>query len=140
MARGHHYRPTAAHMGDRAMRADGGTVPARAEGGKIGNSATESRIPEEREGTMTSYTNTPNNVEEESEGKKRKAGGGVKRARGGAMKHIGMEGEKTKHRRLDRPGRQRGGGVGATDMPLSSAARTRPAGAHKADNDELSNA
>lgn len=136
MARGHHYRPAEAHMGDKAMRANGG------------------KIPEESEGKMQSYTAKPNNVEDEAEGTKRKRGGrradgghvvdhddeakeGERKHGGRAKKHVEGEGEKTKHRRLDRPGRKRGGGVGATEMPLSSAARTRPAEAHKADADEL---
>ncbi len=115
-------------------------------------------------GKVNSYTNTPNNVEEEAEGKRRARGGRTadeehgetaaeeaaedaseekaseapkKRARGGALKHAEMEGEKTKHRRLDRPGRKRGGGVGADMTPLSTAARTRQATDHKADNDDL---
>ncbi len=130
-------------------------------------------------GKIDSYTNTPNNVEEEAAGKRRADGGaapaanadggaaasapaarkrggkammgrfpdaetpaeekaeeGMKRG-GSAKKHVDMEGTKTKHRRLDRPGRKRGGGVGADMTPLSSAARTTAAGAHKADNDEL---
>jgi hypothetical protein len=109
-------------------------------------------------GKAMSYTNTPNNVEDEAEGKRRARGGRMadeehgesaaeeaaeeapkKRARGGALKHMEMEGVKTKMRRLDRPGRKRGGGVGADATPLSTAARTTEAGAHKADNDELSN-
>jgi hypothetical protein len=61
----------------------------------------------------------------------------AKRARGGALKNLEMEGMKTKHRRLDRPGRKRGGGVGSTMTPLSSAAHATQAGDHKADNDEL---
>jgi hypothetical protein len=146
-----------------------------------------------------SYTNTPNNVEDEAEGKRRADGGAApaapaaradggstpaprakggaapapaladggatsvtaradggevgrladggnamaattapkKRARGGALKSLEMEGMKSKHRRLDRPGRKRGGGVGATTSPLSSAAHATQAGDHKADADEL---
>lgn len=77
-----------------------------------------------------SYTNTPNNVEDEAEGEQRKFGGKAK-------KTVEMDGQKTKHRRMDRPGRKRGGAVGADQTPLSTAARTRDAGIHKADNDEL---
>lgn len=126
MARGHHFRPAEAHMGDKAMRADGG----RTDTTKI-----KSRIPEES-GEMERRT-PANNVENEAEGEERKAGGKVKRARGGAMKHVEMDSEKHKHRRLDRPGRKRGGGVGADMTPLTTAARTRQAEAHKADGDEL---
>jgi hypothetical protein len=96
---------------------------------------------------MESYTAKPNEEEEEAEGKMRAKGGKVRRARGGhvkerkeggmAMKHVEMEGHKTKHRRLDRPGRKRGGGVGADMTPLSSAARARQGTAHSADADEL---
>lgn len=59
--------------------------------------------------------------------------------RGGHMKHVEGEGEKGRHRldRGGRPGRKRGGGVGADMTPLTTAAKTRQAGAHSADNDEL---
>ncbi len=60
-----------------------------------------------------------------------------KRARGGALKNLEMEGMKSKHRRLDRPGRKRGGGVGADMTPLTTAAHATQAGDHKAENDEL---
>jgi hypothetical protein len=64
-------------------------------------------------------------------------GGAVGLKRGGrAKKHVDGEGHKG-HRRMDRPGRKRGGGVGSDMTPLTTAARTREAGAHKADNDEL---
>ena len=112
-------------------------------------------------GKIDSYTNTPNNVEEEAEGKRRARGGRMadeehgesaaeegaeegaegggrkKRARGGALKNLEMDGHKTKHRRLDRPGRKRGGGVGATLTPLSTAAKTTQGGDHKADGDDM---
>ena len=55
---------------------------------------------------------------------------------GKAMKHLAMEGAMTKHRRLDRPGRKRGGGVGADMTPLTTAARVTQAGAHKADGSD----
>ena|SRR5271157_2222529 len=64
-------------------------------------------------------------------------GGAVALARGGrAKKHVDGEGHKG-HRRHDRPGRKRGGGIGSDMTPLTTAARTREAGAHKADNDLL---
>lgn len=147
-------------------------------------------------GKVMSYTNTPNNVEEEAAGKRRADGGATpaataaradggaapaprakggaapaparadggatsvtaraeggrladggeaaaavmapkKRARGGALKNLEMEGMKSKHRRLDRPGRKRGGGVGADMTPLTTAAHTTQAGDHKVENDEL---
>ena len=118
-------------------------------------------MPEDHDGKPMSYT-AENNVEGEAEGERRKRGGKVKRERGGhvakhhvehhqpeevhhhhyrrggtvAKKEAEMEGHKTKHRRLDRPGRKRGGGVGADMTPLSTAARTRQTG-HMADNDDL---
>ena len=108
-------------------------------------------------GKAMSYTNTPNNVEDEADGKRRARGGRTaadeehgesaaeeaaeeapkKRARGGALKSVGMDGMKTKMRRLDRPGRKRGGGVGSTLTPLSTAAKTTQAGDHKADGDDM---
>jgi hypothetical protein len=115
-------------------------------------------MPEEHGGKPMSYT-ADNNVEKEAEGEERSKGGRAKRARGGAAKHhvehhqaehvehhhykrggamkeAEMEGDKTKHRRMDRPGRKRGGGIGADATPLSTAARTKQEG-HMADNDEL---
>ena len=100
--------------GGRAKRADGGGVAARARGGRMADKEHHETEAEEK-------------AEEERK----------KRARGGALRHVEMEGTKTKHRRLDRPGRKRGGGVGADMNPLSSAARTRSATAHSADADEL---
>jgi hypothetical protein len=106
------------------------------------------------------------NVVPEAEGKRRKHGGRTKHAEGGhvshhgkhhvshahheaavvvhhhrkhggeAMKHVDGEGHKG-HRRLDRPGRKRGGGVGADMTPLTTAAKTTQASAHHADADEL---
>ena len=95
-------------------RADGGGVATRARGGRMADKEHHETEAEEKR-------------EEERK----------KRARGGALKHLEMEGAKTKHRRLDRPGRKRGGGIGADMTPLSNAARTREAEAHKADGDEL---
>lgn len=69
-------------------------------------------------GKVDSYTATPNKVEEEAE--ERKKGGKVHRKKGGAMHH--MEGKEAMHR-MDRPGRKRGGSVGADMHPLSSAAK-----------------
>lgn len=78
-------------------------------------------------GRTLEYTKEANVMDE---AKERKRGGS-------AMKHVAMDGGMTKHRRLDRPGRRRGGGVGADKTPLSTAARTTQAEAHKADADEL---
>lgn len=149
MARGHHHRPEEhphhSHPMHEMKRARGGKIPGE-------------------EGHEMSYT-AENNVEKEAEGEERKHGGKVKKERahggrapkhhvehheaehvehhhyrrGGApKKEVEMEGSKTKHRRLDRPGRKRGGGVGADMTPLSTAARTRQSEGHKAENDELS--
>jgi hypothetical protein len=52
----------------------------------------------------------------ESGEKEKKKGGRVKRARGG----MAMHGHSPKHR-MDRPGRKRGGAVGADRSPLSTA-------------------
>jgi hypothetical protein len=102
------FKPALAHMGMKAMRANGGA--ARADGGKT-----------------LEYTKEANVMDE---AKERKDGGKAK-------KHVAMEGMKTKHRRLDRPGRKRGGGVGADSTPLTTAARATQASDHKADADEL---
>lgn len=60
-------------------------------------------------------------VFKEAEGKEHKKGGAVK------GKKVEMHGHKP-HHRMDRPGRKRGGGVGADTSPLTSAHRvTSPA-------------
>lgn len=76
------------------------------------------------------YEGAGSNVVKEAHGEERKHGGKVKmkKKRGGEVKHekkhVGkVEGDEKKHR-LDRPGRKRGGGVGANVTPLSTAART----------------
>lgn len=51
----------------------------------------------------------------------------MERKRGGSVKHTMAEGAKAKHR-LDRPGRKRGGRIGADKAPLSSAARVSHVG------------
>jgi hypothetical protein len=105
------------------------------------------------------------NVIPEAEGKRRAHGGRAKKAGGGAvhhgkhhvshahkeaahvehhhyrhggaeMKHVDGEGHKSRMRH-DRPGRKRGGGIGADMTPLTTAAKTTQAHAHSADNDEL---
>lgn len=74
------------------------------------------------------YNALGSNVEKEAEGKAH--GGKVKRARGGKAEHH-VEGHAGKHR-LDRPGRKRGGGVGADMKPLSTAAHVTNAEGHHA--------
>lgn len=73
------------------------------------------------------YAGKGSNVEKEAE--ERADGGKVGHKR---MKHKEggkIEGEAGK-RRLDRPGRKRGGGVGSDKSPLSSAAKITPAEGH----------
>lgn len=67
--------------------------------------------------------------EEEEEMEGHKKGGRVHKKHGGGVEHG--EGEKPKHHRLDRPGRKRGGGVGANRTPLSTASMTKDAEGHK---------
>lgn len=59
--------------------------------------------------------------EEGGSGDEKKKGGRVKRKKGGAVKTIGLMTGGAVKPRLDRPGRKRGGRVGADKMPLSSA-------------------
>lgn len=87
----------------------------RAKGGGAG---------EDQGGTPKSRT-VPDNVETEAE-EGRKHGG--KRKDGG---HV--MGHPPKKHRLDRPGRKRGGGIGADKNPLSTAARVKDAEGHHAD-------
>ncbi len=122
MARGKHESREEEDREEREEHARGGAIrQARKEGGKVLEYTKES------------------NVMDEAEDKKRKAGGRVTRAAGGRVKlKAGGASEGMKSAmRLDRPGRKRGGGVGADMTPLTTAAKTTEAGAHKADNDEL---
>lgn len=155
MARGHHHRPEHHPHSDHPVHhmKRGGKIPEEHEG-KMHDYTANSEVVKEAEGE-----------ERHRGGRKRAAGGVVARKhggavhhgkhhvshhhaeaavvhhhhhkRGGGVKHVDGEGAKTKHRRLDRPGRKRGGGVGADMTPLTTAARTHQAGAHHADNDEL---
>lgn len=85
----------------------------RKSGGKAGYAdSPEKSMPKEE-----NYNGSENNVEKEAEKKKR--GGHVK-------------GEGPKKHRLDRPGRKRGGGVGADMHPLSSASKVKNAVDHTA--------
>lgn len=59
------------------------------------------------------------------------------RAKGGRMKKKAggmVEGHEKKHR-LDRPGRKRGGKIGADSAPLTTAGKMRDASEHKTDDD-----
>lgn len=58
-----------------------------------------------------------------------------KRKRGGSVhkKHpMHVEGGKARHGRLDRPGRKRGGGVGADTSPMTAASKLTPAEGQRA--------
>ena len=84
---------------------------ARASGGKIKGTRTEEWVsgnPDVKKETE--------GEESYDKGDERKRGGKVKRAKGGMV----VEGHKSKHR-MDRPGRKRGGAVGADRSPLSTA-------------------
>ena len=61
--------------------------------------------------------------EDYAKGDEKKRGGKVKRATGGkvAQKSVGLMTGGAVRPRLDRPGRKRGGGVGANETPLSTA-------------------
>lgn len=75
-------------------------------------------------GEVNWYAGKDTNVAKEAEEKKH--GGKVhKRKKGGEV-----EGHHSKHR-LDKPGRKRGGAIGADQKPLSTAARVKPAMGHK---------
>jgi len=130
-------------------------------GGEVNSEKEEERGVESDKGRLD-YT-AESNVVPEAEGKRRKHGGRMKKAhggpvhhgkhhvshahhesavvvhqhkkRGGDVKHVDGEGMKS-HRRHDRPGRKRGGSIGATMHPLSSAAKVEQATEHHADADE----
>lgn len=73
------------------------------------------------------YAGGGSNVAKEAEEKKK--GGAVKRKHGGEV-----EGRMSK-KRLDKPGRKRGGGVGADLTPLSTASREKQAEGHKVEDE-----
>lgn len=99
------------HEEHKEHRKHGGHVKRRAKGGEV------------------TYEGAGSNVEKEAE--ERKHGGRVKK-----KKHGGeVEGKHPKHR-LDRPGRKRGGAVGADLKPLSTANREKQAMGHKTEDDE----
>ncbi len=55
------------------------------------------------------------------------------KAHGGKVKKVDGGAHKPAHKRMDRPGRKRGGRAGADMSPLSTASKVTNAGAHKAD-------
>lgn len=75
-------------------------------------------------------------ADEKGEGEKAKRGGRMekKRAAGGGVQHFSEGGMAS--RRMDRPGRKRGGGVGSDKSPLTTANRTKDADGHSADEPE----
>lgn len=76
------------------------------------------------------YNAQGSHVEEEAEEKKDGGAAMKKRHRHEKLKDGGhVEGAKKKHR-MDRPGRKRGGRIGADMAPLSSAAKIKPAEGH----------
>ena len=99
------------HEMHKEHRKSGGEVKHRARGGKADY-----------------YAGGESNVAKEAEEKKN--GGKVAKRKGGGM----VEGHKAKHR-LDRPGRKRGGAIGADMKPLSSAARETQAEGHKVERE-----
>ena len=90
------------------------------------------------EETPKKYNSEEPNVDKEAEkeekGEKMHAGGRKKRKAGGRMEHEKeVEGHHGK-KRYDRPGRKRGGAIGANAHPLSSAATIKDAVDHKAED------
>lgn len=77
-----------------------------------------------RGGKADFYAGGESNVAKEAEEKKR--GGKVHMKKRGGKEMGHMEGHHAK-KRMDRPGRKRGGGVGADMKPLSSASKTASA-------------
>lgn len=96
----------------------------RARGGRM--------VASESEGGMKPrpYNAQGSETEKEAEGEEdkneKKRGGRAKRAHGG---HVVGD---MKKKRLDRPGRKRGGKIGADTAPLTSAAKIRNASEHDA--------
>lgn len=125
-------------------RAFGGAA-ARAKGGPVEERMAELHADSKEGKDDEKYDGKGSDVEKESEvdgygGHKRgghvkkAAGGAVARKRGGKVHHGSMpmhvEGKHPAHR-MDRPGRKRGGGVGADTSPMTAAAKlTAPPGSH----------
>lgn len=81
----------------------------KARGGGIGD--------DDRKVKEQSYAGTGSEVEKAAE--RKKAGGRVHH--GKVPMHV--EGHKASHHRLDRPGRKRGGAVGADTKPMTTASK-----------------
>lgn len=82
----------------------------------------------DKESKPMPYNAQGSEVEKEAE-EGRKHGGRMKKKHGGMV-----EGHEKKHR-LDRPGRKRGGKVGADMAPLTTAGKIRNASEHDANDD-----
>ena len=112
-AEGGKIEPEAKYL-EGAQKRCGGKVTKRAKGGGIGVVADETNPrPEVYSGEGSK---TIKRAEE------RKRGGKVEKKR-----PMHVEGHGPKTHRLDRPGRKRGGAVGADRSPLTAAARLNPA-------------
>lgn len=119
-------------------RAEGGRVRDAGWDGKYGDddrdeapgdvySGKSSHVAQEAKGEMAGKRKRGGRVEKEERKEEKREGHKrherAERKHGGRV-HVGnVEGGGAKHR-LDRPGRKRGGGIGADTTPLSTAART----------------
>lgn len=93
----------------------------RASGGKISTDSTAG---------AKVYAGGDSNVLKEAE--KRRRGGRVHRGK----RPMHVEGGEPRHHRLDRPGRKRGGAVGADSSPMTEASRLTMPGAGNPKDDE----
>jgi len=78
---------------------------------------------------------TEKEADERTYGGHKRGGHVKKRAHGGKVHHgktpMHVDGKAPAHHRMDRPGRKRGGGVGADTSPMTTAAKlTAPKGEH----------
>jgi hypothetical protein len=91
----------------------------RADGGKMEHDKESDPLPYNAKGSET-----------EKEAEEGRAKGGRMKKKAGGM----VEGHEKKAR-LDRPGRKRGGKIGADSAPLTTAGKIRDASEHKTDDD-----
>lgn len=111
-AEGGKIEPEAKYL-EGAQRKCGGKIGKRAKGGRVGVDADATNP------TPDVYSGQSSEVIKRA--KERKRGGKVE-----GKKPLHVEGAAPRYHRLDRPGRKRGGAVGADRSPLTAAAKLSP--------------
>lgn len=113
-------------MHHRAMRKRGGAT--NDEASEVNDKEYGGGEKNEEPDAEVSYSGKSPVTDEAHGAEDKKRGGKVKKKAGGKVEHKKeagkVEGEEKRHR-MDRPGRKRGGGIGADKTPLTTAATTK---------------